>query len=94
MSERGSEQEVGMVWRGVHQPRWQYDCERCKYGWLCGPATWCLLYTSSQAAGVERFPDPPEERRREVEEVRKRWSAELRAPEVRWPWWEDRWVAR
>ena len=26
-----------------HDPRWNYDCARCKFGWSCGPQCSCVL---------------------------------------------------
>ena len=26
-----------------HAPRWQYDCERCKFAWCCGPQCACHI---------------------------------------------------
>ena len=48
---------------GVNPPRYQYDCDRCKFSWCCGPACSCVLYRSR--GGM--YPDPPSKRQREVD---------------------------
>ena len=44
----------------VHAPRYQYDCERCKFSWCCGPTCVCGL----RGDGLG---DPPRARRNEVD---------------------------
>ncbi len=34
-----------------HQPRYQYDCGRCKFSWCCGFKCWCIY--------KHTLPDPP-----------------------------------
>ena len=45
----------------MHNPQWKYDCTNCKFNWNCGPLCHCVLCG---------YPDPPEDRRREVSEAR------------------------
>lgn len=26
-----------------HNPRYKYDCDRCKFNWCCGPLCRCVL---------------------------------------------------
>jgi hypothetical protein len=55
----------------VHAPRWQYDCDRCKYSWCCGPTCSCSLKLQGHG-------DPPRERQDEVDAASDRIGA--RAP--------------
>jgi len=41
-----------------HEPRYRYDCGRCKFAWCCGPQCDCVLKGMQQ---------PPKERRAEVD---------------------------
>jgi hypothetical protein len=54
-----------------HEPRYKYDCERCKFNWNCGILCACVL--SKRA-----FPDPPPERAKEVKEAQERWRRRRR----------------
>jgi len=47
-----------------HDPRWQYDCGRCKFSWNCGPACDCVL---------KELRDPPPKRRVEVDQALRDW---------------------
>lgn len=44
-----------------HAPRYQYDCDRCKFSWCCGPTCVCVL------ASRTNLPEPPRERQDEVD---------------------------
>lgn len=46
-----------------HNPRYQYDCERCKYHWCCGPTCQCMLRDYN---GV-LLREPPRKRQDEVD---------------------------
>lgn len=50
-----------------HDPRHQYDCERCKFAWCCEPHCGCVLRDR---------PKPPIERALEVEAALSTWRAE------------------
>ncbi len=43
-----------------HQPRWKYDCTRCKFDWNCGPLCACIL---------SEHVDPPDNRKLEVDSL-------------------------
>ena len=47
-----------------HNPRYRYDCGRCKFHWNCGILCECVLW---------KAPDPPNERAMEVAKVQKAW---------------------
>jgi hypothetical protein len=67
-----------------HNPRWKYDCERCKFHWCCGPTCYC---------GLRDLPRTPPERMREVRNAERRWKrkrAKRKALEAR----AMQWVAR
>jgi hypothetical protein len=49
-----------------HNPRWLYDCDRCKFHWCCGPTCYCVLHD---------LPHPPPERQREVDRLTEEWRA-------------------
>jgi hypothetical protein len=69
-----------------HEPRWEYDCERCKFNWNCGPTCRCLIRGPHYA----HLPATPPRRQREVDaalvaaglqpEFRARAFARLRNP--------------
>lgn len=44
----------------VHTPRWQYDCDRCKFAWCCGSLCSCHLQRSG-------LPVPPDARQKQVD---------------------------
>lgn len=43
-----------------HNPRYQYDCENCKFHWCCDETCSCGLRRKG-------FPNPPEKRKHEVD---------------------------
>jgi len=51
-----------------HNPRYKYDCGRCKFSWNCGELCSCVLYEMG---------DPPPKRKEEVLLARfKEWPEE------------------
>lgn len=44
----------------VHNPRYAYDCENCKFTWCCGPTCHCT-YTN-------KLPEPPRDRQDYVDQ--------------------------
>lgn len=47
MKERSDNSETG-----YHEPRWRFDCSRCKFSWCCGPRCACNVRKD--------VPPPPE----------------------------------
>lgn len=43
----------------IHNPRYAYDCDPCKFNWCCGPTCACLFFGT--------LPKPPKARQREVD---------------------------
>jgi len=51
-----------------HNPRYLYDCDRCKFNWCCGPLCACALNL-----GADRgFKENPK-RQAEVEKLQHNW---------------------
>lgn len=50
-----------------HDPRWQYDCARCRFAWCCGPQCACNLSEAPAA--------PPKERAKEVRKAIAIWKS-------------------
>ena len=49
-----------------HEPRWRFDCGRCKFSWCCGMCCHCNLRKTD-------YPDTPDYRKLEVAQARWDW---------------------
>jgi hypothetical protein len=49
----------------MHDPKYLYDCDNCKYSWCCGPTCHCDI--GRQKPGIAM---PPIKRREEVDAAR------------------------
>ena len=49
-----------------HAPKFEYDCEHCKFNWCCGLACVCVV------GDKMNLPEPPIERKKEVNEALKK----------------------
>lgn len=55
----------------VHAPRYQYDCDHCKFNWCSGPLCACALNLTNA-----KVPPAPAKRAREVAELQEAWRKE------------------
>ena len=47
----------------MHNPRYAYDCKRCKYNWCCGFTCKCAIEAGND------YPMPPRSRQKEVNDA-------------------------
>ena len=57
----------GRMYLIAHQPRHQYDCERCKFHWCCGPL--CACWSD--------WPTPPPKLARKVAKLQSEWRVSV-----------------
>lgn len=57
-----SDHKIYLANGSVHAPKYQYDCTNCKFSWCCGKMCSCVL-------SRDKLPDPPEERKHEVDQA-------------------------